>query len=149
MIVRILEYLSTRGFFPPLIRELTASYHSVSADLEEFPAVAHRGYGRRDNTPERGMVGFESNPRPLLGWASSDGKGFLAWEQDGQLAVETIWWNDGCLGNPLPFYGKEEVAEGWLVVATNNALQQIAANIGPLKRIGALTREICLLTTAC
>ena len=133
------EFENSR-FFPPLIRELTSSYHAASADLEDFPVVAHWAFGY--DTPGDEWLALNPSLGRSLGWEPSD-KGFLAWEQNGQLAVETIWWSDGCLDHAMPFHREGEVAEGWLVVATNDALKQIAARIGPLKRIGALTREIC------
>jgi hypothetical protein len=126
-------------FFPPIIREIAASYHAASADLEEFPVVVHLAH--RYDTPGEGWLALNPTLGRALGWEPLE-NGFLAWQQNGQLAVETIWWNDGCLGHAMPFYRKGEVAEGWLVVATNDAIRQIADRIGPLKRIGALTRTI-------
>lgn len=126
-------------FFPRLIRELVASYHAVSVELEEFPAVVHWAFGYE--TPGDGWLALNPSLGRFLDWEPSD-KGFLAWEQKSQLMVETIWWNDGLCHHSMPFYHKGEVGEGWLVVATEEAIDLIANQIGSLKRVCALTREI-------
>ncbi|WP_254510274.1 hypothetical protein [Anatilimnocola floriformis] len=126
-------------FFPCLVRQLVKTYHDSSSETDGFPAVVHLGYGY--DTPGEGWVAFDPGLARSLGWQPSD-KGYLAWERDGELMVETMWWNDGCLDHAMPFYRKLEVGEGWLVVASEDALHQIEARIGPLKRVCAITREV-------
>jgi len=124
--------------FPTLIRQLVSSYHGLSLD-HDFPAVVHCAFG--SETPGEGWLAFNPGVARSLGWTPS-AKGLLAWEQNEQLMVETIWWNDGSLPHSMPFYRKLEIGEGWLVVACQEAAEQLASCFGPLRRIGAISREI-------
>ena len=79
-------------FFPSLIRELVSTYHDASSELEDFPSVIHWAYGY--DTPGEGWLALNPHLGRSMQWERSE-NGFLAWEKDGQLMVETIWWNDG------------------------------------------------------
>jgi hypothetical protein len=48
--------------------------------------------------------------------------------------VESVWWADGSLERTYPL-GNHAVGEGWLVLATGKALEQIVDAYRPLKRI--------------
>ena len=58
--------------------------------------------------------------------------------------VRSLWWSDGIVHQLMEFWTNGEVAEGWLVLASDSAISQLQQVFGPLKRIGSLTREIAL-----
>jgi len=75
------------------------------------------------------------NPRvaEALGWQPAD-QDYFAWtDRDGRLMVQSIWWQDGILERGGGFRD-EVVGEGWLVVATQKAMEQLEAEYGMLKR---------------
>jgi hypothetical protein len=104
-----------------------------------LPVVRHWGPGY--DTPGDGWIAFDPSVAREIGWVPSE-QGFLAWERDGQLMVETVWWNDGLIDQQMPFYRKSEVGEGWLVVGSGQAFSDVQAHFGPLKRVGVVSREI-------
>jgi hypothetical protein len=48
--------------------------------------------------------------------------------------VESVWWADGGLARTYPL-SNEAVGEGWLVLATEEALEQISGAYGTLRRV--------------
>ncbi len=56
-----------------------------------------------------------------LGWNLSE-EGFFRWVNDeGKIMVESIWWMDGNIDQAPPHFD-DEVGEGWLVLASKEAL---------------------------
>lgn len=60
------------------------------------------------------MLGWQPVPDKLFGWQN----------QAGELLVESIYWMSGNVAMPPP-HTKSEVGEGWLVVASTEALAQL------------------------
>jgi hypothetical protein len=66
-----------------------------------------------------------------LGWSISE-EGFFRWVNDeGKIMVESIWWMDGNIDQAPPHFD-DEVGEGWLVLASKEALNSIKSTFGPL-----------------
>ena len=126
-------------FFRCVCCELVSTYHEARLEAEDCLTVLHLNYGYK--TPGAAWLAFNPNLARLLNWAPSE-KGFLAWERDGLLMAETIWWSDGSPHHSMPFYRKLEIGEGWLVVVTQKAVEQITDQLGPLTRVCEVTREI-------
>lgn len=125
-------------FFPRLIRELVSSYHDLSTKNGRFPAVVHWAYGY--DTPGDEWLAFNPSLARSLCWQPSS-KGLFAWKSgNDEVMVESIWWNDGVAETPES--GNSEVGEGWLVVGTETAIKQMQEYLGPLRRVGAITRTI-------
>lgn len=59
-----------------------------------------------------------------LGWVLEQNE-YLKWvDSDGKLMIQTIWWRDGLL-EQYSTRSECQVAEGWLVVASSEAVRQI------------------------
>lgn len=75
------------------------------------------------------------NPRvaETLNWEPAD-KDYFAWaDKNGRLMVQSIWWQDGIVKRGEQ--GRDEaVARGWLVLASQEAVNQIQREYGRLKR---------------
>ncbi|MEX2212321.1 MAG: hypothetical protein WD689_11230 [Gaiellaceae bacterium] len=73
-----------------------------------------------------------------VGWRPSDG--LLAWEDaEGQRMCWSIWWRDGHRDHRPPSFD-DLIGEGWIVVATPEAVRQIEDRLGPLERFVEVTR---------
>ena len=60
-----------------------------------------------------------------LGWTLSD-QGLFAWVDDnGDIMVNSLWWVDGALAQCRRTASREEVGEGWLVLASQEAWSQL------------------------
>lgn len=57
------------------------------------------------------------------------------------LMVETIWWTDGTTQHYPPSM-EDEVAEGWLVVASSDAYEAITRECPALTRISRIERSV-------
>jgi len=54
--------------------------------------------------------------------------------------VESVWWKDGPMGWHSS-YSREENGEGWIVVASQEAINQISSNHPFIKRRVMVERE--------
>jgi hypothetical protein len=131
--------LEHERFFPTLYREVLSTYHASSPAIRDFPVIAHFGGGYE--TPGDGWLALNPSLGRYLGWCPAR-DGLLAWERDGEMMVETLWWNDGLVEQSMPYYRKSEVGEGWLVVASPQAVEQLVAHFESVKRVISVTREI-------
>ena len=78
-----------------------------------------------------------------LGWCPRRGQP-LAWvDAAGVLMVETIWWIDGAMQHHPPSM-EDEVAEGWLVLASSAAYEAIALEYPALTRVMRTERSFTL-----
>ncbi len=57
----------------------------------------------------------------------------------GDVMVESVWWCDGLL--PRPYQRDTEVGEGWLVLATPAAMEQVLDRYRLASRIYYLGRQ--------
>lgn len=105
------------------------------AILQNFPYAL--------DTPGTGWIAL--NPRHVnrLGWSNSEDR-LLTWkDMNGELAVFTLWWNDGNVdGRSLS--ESVEVCEGWLALASPTAVHQIEQEFGALNYRYAVERSIVL-----
>ena len=75
-----------------------------------------------------------------LGWSISE-EGFFRWVNDqGKIMVESIWWMDGNI-DLASLHSDDEVGEGWLVLATKEAINSIKSTFGPLNKKIRLERS--------
>lgn len=73
-----------------------------------------------------------------LGWKLSE-TGMFRWVDDtGNMMVETIWWQDG-LKNSYNLT-HDEVGEGWLVIASKEAIKKIIDKFGNISQIKGIKR---------
>ncbi len=75
-----------------------------------------------------------------LGW-KLENTGLFRWvDEDNNIMVESKCWKDGLLDQFEPSF--EEVGEGWLVLASENALKILKAQYGLLKREIIIERNL-------
>ena len=58
--------------------------------------------------------------------------------------AKSVWWSDGVTEQSMEFWKQCEVAEGWLVVVTEEAVAQLEESIGEMAYVGSWTRTIFL-----
>jgi hypothetical protein len=126
-------------FFPSLVRETITTYYSFDSPFRDMPVFEHNGWGY--DTPGDGWLGLNTVLARSFGWTPRLDR-LLAWEHNGQIMIETVWWADGLFEQSMPHYRKSEVGEGWLVLASPEAAQTIKAHLGELRRIVSARRQI-------
>ena len=68
-----------------------------------------------------------------LGW-KLDAFGLFRWvNEEGKFMVESMWWVDGVLDQSRPTFN--EVGEGWLLLASNEAINEIKSHYGLPKQL--------------
>lgn len=68
-----------------------------------------------------------------LGWELDD-SGLFRWiNEEGKVMVESIWWADGVIDQFRPTL--DEVGEGWMVLASKEAINDIRSQYGLPKRL--------------
>jgi hypothetical protein len=89
-----------------------------------------------------GSVCLALNPSVgrALGWRSAKGDWFRWRDASGDVMVESVWWQDGCLNLPPPMTNTE-VGEGWLVRASHKGWQALANHILDLVALVGVERE--------
>ncbi|MDF5717509.1 MAG: hypothetical protein PUP93_27500 [Rhizonema sp. NSF051] len=74
-----------------------------------------------------------------LGWTPSS-NGLFRWvDSQGRVMVESVWWIDGIFNQNNSSH--DEVGEGWLVLASEEAWSQIASYYQLLKQIVLVSRQ--------
>ena len=105
--------------YPLAIRNVAPGYYSPGADWIAFNPVIARN----------------------LGW-SLETDGLFRWvDSDGATTVESIWWVDGLVGLSASGPSSEEVGVGWLVLASQSALEQMRRQFGSLARHSIVARK--------
>ena len=117
----------------------TSRYPRLLFDTTPIPLVIrHLALG----TPSPGEDWLALNPEVgrQLGWTPA-GEGLFRWiDASGQTMVESLWWNDGDFSSDTGHSG-EQVGEGWLVLAKQDAFMQLRRQYEPLKRVAVLERS--------
>ena len=76
--------------------------------------------GFRLETPGPSLLAFNPSVARELQWVFSDDGRFRWRDSDGNIMIESVWWQDGCPDYPPPELDAE-VGEGWLVCASPEA----------------------------
>lgn len=74
--------------------------------------------------PQYRWVAFNARVARKLGWITSVTEPFRWDNAEGELMVRSIYWKDGWIWLEPPRF--ESLGEGWIVVASDSALEQIA-----------------------
>jgi len=76
-----------------------------------------------------------------MGWSLAD-HGLFRWiDSEGETMVQSIYWRDGVMQFNRPA-GREEVGEGWLVLASRRAARLIQERFGSLRRHVRVVRMV-------
>ena len=128
----------SESFFDVVVKALAQEYGTYGTDGRTAPvALRHNDYGYI--TPGADWLALNPWLAREVGWQVSE-EGLFRWvDEAGRIMVETVWWLDG-----LPDqsgYSGDEVGEGWLIVASQDAWQQLLAALGPADRLAAVQRR--------
>lgn len=125
------------GFFPTVRSFNMHDYASIS--LEGQPLVV-RNQPNPHRVPGAEWLALQPEVGYRLGWKLSP-EGLFRWEDKaGKTMAYSIWWVDGLLERQPPkFY--DDVGEGWLVVVSEEALDQLKSAFGPLSRTIWIRRQ--------
>jgi hypothetical protein len=126
-------------FFPSLMRETVSTYYDCSSEVPEFPVVEHNGWGY--DTPGDGWLAIDPALARSLDWQPCSDR-LYAWTANGQIMIETVWWTEGIFEQSMPYYRKSEVGEGWLVLASPDAMKALKSHFGEVQRIVTVKRQI-------
>jgi hypothetical protein len=126
-------------FFPSLMRETVSTYYDSSSDVAGLPVLEHNGWGY--DTPGDGWLALDAALARSFGWQPCPDR-LLTWIHNGQIMSQTVWWADGLFEQSMPYYRKSEVGEGWLVLASPEAMEAVKSHIGEMQRIVSVKREI-------
>lgn len=114
-------------------------YGQVTDRAVPLPVVLHHdGWGL--DTPGPDWLALNPEVARRAGWRLAVGGWFRWVDGDGKIMVESVWWQDGTTDHQPPH--TDQAGEGWLVVASAEALESIARRCGPLERAGRISRQV-------
>jgi len=118
---------------------LVAEYHALDREWEPIHLIIQNG-DLGFLTPGGRWLALNPSVARDLGWRPSD-EALLAWADDeGRLMVQTVWWRDG--QPDARSYARDEVGEGWLVLASSEALSTMQDALGDLRRAVVVERSL-------
>lgn len=117
----------------------TLRYPHLLFDKTPMPLII-RHFALGTPTPGEDWLALNPAVGRQLGWKPGS-EGLFRWvDTDGQVMVESLWWNDGDFFSDTGHSG-EQVGEGWLVLAKQDAFMQLCRQYQPLKRVAVLERR--------
>ena len=126
--------------FGDVMGKLVSEYQQLGSNLKTRDLVIfHSEYWI--DTPGANWLALNPVVGARLGWSIAD-DGLFRWlDDEGRVTAESIWWTDGhnkVFADGLP---DDEVGEGWMVLASKRAMEQIQEVFGPLSRKSAAVRR--------
>jgi len=107
-------------------------------EVEKSPVIRHDAYSY--DSPGVHWLALNPCAGRQCGWKISNTDHFRWIDDNEGTMVESIWWVDGLVDQSPPHF-EEEVGEGWLVVASAEAVSAIEASCGAMKRRIKVTRS--------
>jgi hypothetical protein len=131
---------NSEAFFEKTIRRTVSDYsHIRSRWGASVPLVVqHASYGY--DTPAENWLALNPLIGHRLGWAVAADSFFRWLGTDRSTMVQSLWWVDGLIEQWPPHFD-DEVGEGWLVIASQSAVDLIVHEFGPLRRRVLLERN--------
>jgi hypothetical protein len=122
-----------------VMNRLVAEYPTLVVDDEPIPIVM-RHFATRYYSPAANWLALNPRVGRELGWTLAN-QGLFRWlGQGGRIMVESSWWLDGPVDLSPPHL-RDEVGEGWLVLATAAAFAEIKERFPSLSRRLEITRH--------
>ena len=125
-------------FFCGLSRETLNSYAGLSVSGGSCVVLHH---GTAYDTPGENWLAFDPELARDLGWTPVDG-GLFEWRRGDTAMAKSVWWSDGLTEQSMEVWKQCEVAEGWLVMVSEEAVTELEKRIGAMAYVGSWTRTI-------
>ena len=87
-----------------------------------------------------GFIGLHPAAARAAGLEPDD-RNPLSWRLAGELAVRALWWRSG-FAQWRPYFDRDEVGDGWLVLATDAAVTALLAPFPNLEMGWAVSRKV-------
>ena len=133
-------HMDDSNLFARLRRQTHESYREAG-ESGAACVVLHRAAPY--DTPGDEWMALDPVMARRLGWRRAD-SGLFAWRRRGTAMGRSVWWSDGLVEQSMEFWKKCEVAEGWLVVVSDEAFSELEAGIGAVTYCGSWTRSVFL-----
>lgn len=118
-----------------------AKNYPILPRADRFPSLVVHGHPRQELIGASEWLAFNPAIAIQLGWYLHK-NGIFRWvDEDGQIMVESRWWQDGPMDRQPP-RTREVTGEGWLIVASTKAQAIIQSNISPLSILRAVKRNV-------
>jgi hypothetical protein len=109
----------------PLLRGLLVTDLANARSIRRWPLIYHEDFGFRGPSS---WLTLHPALAEACGW-ERDREYLLAWRDSSGTVVRSFWWRSGWLDS-TNWYDHEEVGEGWLVLARDDALKCLAQVMG-------------------
>ena len=126
-------------FFPSRSEWFAWDYPHL-AKSQAWPSTIIRGYRYQVELTANDWLAMHPDIPLSLGWRLAT-EGLFRWvDAKGAIMVESIRWQDGSIHHHSPRL-REVSSEGWLVVASSQAVELIAQAVGPAVRLSVILRR--------
>ena len=133
------EHKERDEIFQSIFRGLVSGYPELQTENNDYSIVLRNNPTIYDS-PGGEWLALNPKVGNSLGWSLSE-EGFFRWVNDeGKIMAESVWWIDGNI-DQAPRHFDDEVGEGWLVLASKEALNSIRSTFGPLNKKIRLERS--------
>ncbi|MEQ0541105.1 MULTISPECIES: hypothetical protein [Klebsiella] len=132
------EVTSPYTFFPSIVHWSAIDYPEITATSKPSLVI----YGSGSFIDHGGVEWLALNPSIglFLDWSVSD-EGVFRWiDEKGDIMVESIYWKDGPISRQPP--KRDDIcSNGWLVIASDEAVKKIREVIGDAIKVNAVIRS--------
>ena len=115
-------------------------YETLAQSANRFP-LAIENVAPAYSSPGANWIALNPVIARELGWSLATDGMFRWLEARGTTRAESIWWVDGQPAHTTNGPSSEEVGEGWLILATQSAFEEMKRETGPLSRHSIVVRQ--------
>ena len=132
---------SMNSFFESTTMATISEYQEASVEPAEV-SLALLNAPISIDSPGADWLAIDPLIASEMGWTQAS-TGLFRWiGPNGRIMVESIWWTNGLPTLRTLGSDKEAVSEGWVVLATQEALDALRSHFGSLFRVSLVHREI-------
>ncbi len=132
------DITSPSALFPSMMHWSAIDYPEITPTREPSLVI----YGSSSYIDHGGIEWLALNPSIgfSLGWSISE-EGLFRWVDDNEnIMVESIYWKDGSVSRQPPKMD-DICSNGWLVIASDEAVEKIREVIGEVIKVNAVMRS--------
>jgi hypothetical protein len=131
--------LDEEHLIPQVGETHVAQYPSAATEICRSSLVIRNSYGATAESPAGDWVAFNPALALSMGWVLST-EGMFRWTDcNGKTMVESLWWVDGPIGL-RGMFTENCAGEGWLVVASTEAITEIRKRVVKLCQVQLVSR---------